>query len=330
MPYNIFTSFIRLPIVIRILIIALFMIFSFGLIVHLLEPKQFPTWFEGVWWAIITTSTVGYGDYTPKTVVGRLAGIALILTGASFVATYFATLATVAVTKQNDVLNGKVAYKGKKHIIIIGWNERSREILRALCSNNKNQAFTLIDETLKSNPLPHMNVHFIQGRSNLDDVLIKANVFEASKVIITADPGKGEYQADMWTILTLLAIKGLNSNIQCIVEILMSEQIANAKRAGADEIVQTNILTSFVMINSISSQEFVTSFLDLLQQLDKRKLTFQSASPDFIDKTFMELCQLLVLDGILLLGVKRGEEVILNPSHPFTIISTDQLIVIND
>lgn len=324
-PYNLFTSFIRLPLVFRILIIALIVIFSFGLIIHLLEPKQFPTWFEGIWWAIITTSTVGYGDFAPKTVIGRLTGIALILTGAGFLATYFVALATVAVTKQNNYLDGKVAYKGKKHIIVIGWNERTREILHTLCSNNKNQAFTLIDETLQSNPLPNMNVHFIQGRSILDEVLIKANVFEASKVIITADPNKGEHQADMGTILTLLAVKGLNPEVQCVVEILTSEQVANAKRAGADEIVQTNILTSLVMINSISSQEHVTFFLDLLNQ---RKLTFQSADPDAVNKTFMELNHLLIQDGILLLGVKRGEETLLNPPHPFTIIPHDQLIVI--
>lgn len=328
MPYNLFTSFVRLPLVIRILIIALIAILSFGLIVHLLEPKQFPTWFEGIWWAIITTSTVGYGDYTPKTVMGRLAGIALILTGAGFLATYFATLAKIAVTKQNDFLNGRVAFKGKKHIIVIGWNERSREILHTLCSNNKNQTFTLIDETLQSNPLPNKNVHFIQGRSNLDDVLIKANVFEASKVIITADPNKGEHQADMGTILSLLAIKGLNREVQCIVEILTSDQVSNAKRAGADEIIQTNILTSFVMINSISSQELVTSFLDLLSQIDKRKLTFQSTDPNVFDKTFMELNHSLLQDGVLLLGIKRGDETILNPPHPFPIIPQDQLIVI--
>lgn len=328
MTYNLLNSFARLPLLLRVLIIALFTIFSFGLFLHLLEPEEFPTLFDGIWWAIITTSTVGYGDYVPETVLGRLAGIALILTGAGFLATYFVTLATVAVTKQNEFMEGKATFSGKNHIIVIGWNERSREILHTLCSNDKNLSIALIDETLETNPLPNLNVHFIQGRSNLDDILIKANIFDAYKVIITADPNKGELQADMGSIVTLLAVKGLNRDVQCIVEILTSEQVANAKRAGADEVVQTNILTSFVMINSITSQELVTSFLDLLNQLDKRNLTFKPATPDLVDMTFMDLSHLLMKEGILLLGIKRGEETVLNPPHPFTIIHQDQLIVI--
>ncbi|MBY0124307.1 TrkA family potassium uptake protein [Bacillus sp. S/N-304-OC-R1] len=330
MQYNLFTSFARLPLIFRVLIISLLLIFSFGMIVHLLEPEQFTTIFEGIWWAVVTAATVGYGDFAPKTVMGRIAGIALIMIGAGFLASYFVTLATVAVTKQNDLIEGRLAFKGKNHLIIIGWNERSREILQALCKNNKDSSFTLIDESLEANPLPDKNVHFIQGRSNLDAVLIKANIFEASKVIITADPNKGELAADMSSILTLLTVKGLNPHIPCIVEILTSEQVANAKRAGADEVVQTNILTSFVMINSISSQELVTSFLDLLRQLDNRKLTLKQVPETIIDMSYMELSQLLIQDGILLLGIKRGEDTTLNPPHPFTIKADDQLIVITN
>lgn len=304
------------------------MIFTFGFIVHIVEPEQFPTLFEGIWWAVVTAGTVGYGDFAPKTVLGRLAGITLIMVGAAFLTSYFVTLATIAVTKQNDLLEGRRAFKGRSHIIIIGWNERSREILHSLCKNKKELTFALIDETLQENPMPNEQVHFIQGRSTVDDILIKANISEASKVIITADPNKGELQADMGSILTLLAVKGLNPKVPCIVEILTSEQVANAKRAGADEVVQTNILTSFVMINSISSQELVTSFLDLLRQLDRRKLTFKAASEDIMNMSYMELSQLLIKDEVLLLGIKRGEETILNPPHPFPILDHDQLIVI--
>lgn len=330
MPYNLFTSFARLPLIFRVLIISLLLIFTFGMIVHILEPEQFTTIFEGIWWAVVTAATVGYGDFAPKTVMGRLAGIALIMIGAGFLASYFVTLATVAVTKQNDLIEGRLAFKGKNHLIIIGWNERSREILQVLCQNNKNLSFTLIDESLEANPLSNKNVHFIQGRSNLDTVLIKANISEASKVIITADPNKGELAADMSSILTLLAVKGLNPQIPCIVEILTSEQVANAKRAGADEVVQTNILTSFVMITSISSQELVTSFLDLLRQLDNRKLTLKQVPEEVIDMSYVELSQILIQDGILLLGIKRGEETTVNPPHPFTIKADDQLIVITN
>jgi len=128
---------------------------------------------------------------------------------------------------------------------------------------------------LDQNPLPNHNVHFVKGVCNQDLVMLQANIHTAQKVIITADTNSGELQADMNTILTLLTVKGLNPDVETIVEILTNEQMANAKRAGADEIIQTNILTSFVMHQSITSQDMVTSFLDLLYQLSEEKVIFQ-------------------------------------------------------
>ena len=93
-------------------------------------------------------------------------------------------------------------------------------------------------------------------------------------MIITADTNSGELQADMNSILTLLTVKGLNPDVETIVEILTNEQMANAKRAGADEIIQTNILTSFVMHQSITSQDMVTSFLGFTLSIVRGKSHF--------------------------------------------------------
>jgi len=38
--------------------------------------------FEGMWWAVTTVTTVGYGDYVPVTDLGRVLGIILQIAGA--------------------------------------------------------------------------------------------------------------------------------------------------------------------------------------------------------------------------------------------------------
>ena len=132
----------------------------------------------------------------------------------------------------------------------------------------------------------------------------------------------------MHTILTLLAVKGLNPQVESIVEILTNEQIANAHRAGADEVIQTNILTSFVMLQSISSQAMVTSFLDLLYQLTEKKLVFQEVTPEDIELDYTTVATRLLNEGRSLLGIKRGEATFLNPQQPFLIEKHDHLIII--
>ena len=40
-----------------------------------------PPMFQGFWWSVVSMTTVGYGDKTPRTVVGRFLGIVRIFTG---------------------------------------------------------------------------------------------------------------------------------------------------------------------------------------------------------------------------------------------------------
>ena len=55
---------------------------------------------EAVWWAIVTTTTVGYGDYTPVTTVGRLIAVAVMIVGIGLIGTISATVAAFFVTRR--------------------------------------------------------------------------------------------------------------------------------------------------------------------------------------------------------------------------------------
>ncbi|MHC0038408.1 ion channel [Pseudoneobacillus sp. C159] len=251
MHHSLYVFFLRLPPLLRIFLIALAFILLFGWVIHLIEPENFKTSFEGIWWAIITMSTIGYGDFVPKTTLGRIIGIILILFGAGFISAYFFNLATSAISKQNKYMEGKLTFHGEGHLVIIGWNERAKEITHSVSEYDHYKNIVLIDESLKENPLPGKPIHFIQGRPSNDEVLLKANLQSASKIIITADQNKDEYQADMNSILALIAIKGLCPGITCIIEILTTEQIKNAKRAGADIIIETNQIVSKNILTNI-------------------------------------------------------------------------------
>ncbi|MDQ5975601.1 MAG: voltage-gated potassium channel [Actinomycetota bacterium] len=52
------------------------------------------TFREAIWWAVVTTTTVGYGDYTPVTQAGRLVAAVLMIVGIGLIGTVSATVAT--------------------------------------------------------------------------------------------------------------------------------------------------------------------------------------------------------------------------------------------
>jgi voltage-gated potassium channel len=68
-----------------------------GWLVSLLEPESFESIGEGLWWAVTTVTTVGYGDVVPSTGAGRIIGVALMLTGFACLAFVTATMASMIV-----------------------------------------------------------------------------------------------------------------------------------------------------------------------------------------------------------------------------------------
>jgi voltage-gated potassium channel len=55
-----------------------------------------------LWWAVVTTTTVGYGDYTPVTLPGRVIATAVMVVGIGLIGTVSATVAAWFVTRHSD------------------------------------------------------------------------------------------------------------------------------------------------------------------------------------------------------------------------------------
>jgi voltage-gated potassium channel len=60
--------------------IALVVILLAGLLMAAIEPTVKSPW-DGIWWAWVTVTTVGYGDIVPTTAAGKMFGALLILLG---------------------------------------------------------------------------------------------------------------------------------------------------------------------------------------------------------------------------------------------------------
>ena len=245
--------FNRLHILIRLIIVVLLLVFVFGCLIHLLEPDTFHTIGEGVWWAIQTMATVGYGDIVPTSTFGRAVAFFAILLGGGFVAYYFTSMASYMIRTQTGLTLGTEAYKGHGHIILIGYNERSKKIIQSLEAYPHIQ-IVLVDATLKEHPLPHSDLFFIHGDSTREETWIQANVTKSRLVVITADPSKTEKDSDMNVITSLLAAKGVYQSAYCISEILTPSHVQNALRAGASTIIKTNDLVGMAFSDVITNQ----------------------------------------------------------------------------
>jgi voltage-gated potassium channel len=67
--------------------------FGAGLLMTVVDRESYPSVGSGLWWAVQTVTTVGYGDHVPENVVGRLVAAAVMLLGVGFL-----TIITAAIT----------------------------------------------------------------------------------------------------------------------------------------------------------------------------------------------------------------------------------------
>ncbi|EIT85606.1 Ion transport 2 domain-containing protein [Fictibacillus macauensis ZFHKF-1] len=248
-----FFSYLRLPLLLRIFSIIGPLIILFGIIIHFIEPTNFPTIFEGIYWAVITGATVGFGDFVPKTAYGRMMSILLVFMGSAFIGFFTVNVAAAIIQKQNKYKEGNFMFKGREHLIIVGWNERSKQTISELLHQPQPpyKHIVLIDETLKENPMYQQELLFINGSPVQDDTWAQANVKTASTVLITADQNLKESAADMQTILAVLTVRGVHPDVVILAEILTAEQKQNGYRAGADDLITTTVIASNVMVNRL-------------------------------------------------------------------------------
>ena len=64
----------------------IFFVVVFGYVFYLTEPEV-NSFGDGIWWALVTVTTVGYGDITPSTTLGRFVASALMFLGLGLIAT---------------------------------------------------------------------------------------------------------------------------------------------------------------------------------------------------------------------------------------------------
>jgi voltage-gated potassium channel len=74
-------------------------VLAFGVVERLVDPKTFHSIWLGMWWAVETVTTVGYGDIVPDQTAGKLIAAFLMLGGLSLIAVVTAAITSGFVSR---------------------------------------------------------------------------------------------------------------------------------------------------------------------------------------------------------------------------------------
>jgi voltage-gated potassium channel len=217
---------------------------------------------QGLWWAVVTITTVGYGDITPKTLGGRLVGMALMVGGVLTLSLVTATVASIFVERKFRRERGLETIKQINHVLLLGWHYDGEALLTQLLRRLPPTTKVVLVNELPPEKMDSLRLKFptneplfVRGDHSREEVLLKANVRRAFKAMILAGRHEGETaaQVDQRTLLTALTLKSLNPKIKLIAELLRPENQPYLERAGVEQILIRGQYDSSLLAGAIAS-----------------------------------------------------------------------------
>jgi voltage-gated potassium channel len=239
-----------------------------GITIFLVEAKVNPgleTMADGIWWSLVTVTTVGFGDITPVTPLGRIVG-AVMMVGGMF------TLALFAGIVGSSLVKGMLSIREEQfrmsdyvnHVVVCGYDASSHMLLEALQLNLDlgETRVVFFDDHERPRDLPP-DFLWVEGDPTKESELDKVRLAHASAVIVAGARDVPPQAADASTILTVFTIRSHIKNqrklaskrkrqLYVVAEILDSENVDHARTAGANEVIETRRIGAAMVAHAIA------------------------------------------------------------------------------
>lgn len=245
--FELLTSKLVIASLITILVFTVLM-----LIIFLSEQKTnsaINTLFDAIWYTLVTITTVGYGDITPHSILGRTSAMILLLAGVALFGALSGKFASFLFDRQQKKDRGLLKMnKIKNHFLICGWKPNFERILEGILLANPEippEKIILLNnssqnemEKIKADSR-FKNINYIHGDFTDEDTLLKSQIKTAERTLILADNSENfsSLETDSRTVLAVITIKNLNPKIYCVAEIIDSKFEKHLSLAHCDEII---------------------------------------------------------------------------------------------
>ena len=319
-----------------------------AVVLHLVERghnEAFGTIGDSLWnvWILIFSGEVE----NPKSLAGRIAAMVLLVAGVGLAGLFTASVASLLVERylrRRDVSH----FEMDDHLVLCNWAPRALDWIREVHSKiiTDPRPIVIIHDNPDEIDLPDKqdepafnDVYIVKGDPTNEIILHRAKVAHAYSVVILSDSREGKH-ADGKSILTCIAIRQIcrgEHEPNIVVECHNPNNRFHLLKAGASEIVSSDSLGIRLLARSALFHGMTQFYQELLTvRRDANEVYLVPAPAGLVGLEFVELAEMFMRyrkdrRSCLLIGIQRGEEMLINPigDEAGPLQADDQLILLS-
>lgn len=237
---NLFLGKVKESQAIRLAVIGAGFVILGAVAFSITQGRAFTT---SLYWAITTATTVGYGDVTPKNLVGRAVAVGTMLTTIPLFAAAFASFAaSLGAARLGRLLHVGRALPEQGFVVIYGMDPTVPRVASEL--HAAGQAVVVVADTDGSS-LPEA-VHVVRGDPTNEDVIRRARPERARQVLLTGG-------SDGEVLVSAIGLHHVAPDVPTLA-ITQNDKVAQALRdLGISQTISADVLLGHTLAKSLET-----------------------------------------------------------------------------
>jgi voltage-gated potassium channel len=198
---------------------------------------------DAFYFTVVTGSTVGYGDITPRSEVARLFGVSVLLVNVAAFAVALGVLLTPAIEARLARALGRMSETDlerlDRHVIVLGYGDLTEPVLDELGT----ERFLVIAPEDRTRALRERDVPVLAGDPSDEETLERAGVERARAAVAATND-------DAADALAILTARQLNPELRIVAAATHRENVRKLERAGANTVISPATIGGRLLVRS--------------------------------------------------------------------------------
>ncbi len=233
---------------------------------------------QALWWSIVTSTTVGYGDLFPLSNAGKIVAVLLPITmGIGIGAAFITHVASSLIERRDKKMHGEKEYTNNDHILLVGLTEETEQLIEEIQKDETyaSQEVVLVADIAR-HPFPNLeNVFFVKGRPDTLFALKKANTKAAKRIVIHT----GSDEETLFALINALKLKKETCEITVRCKSTQSLDTFSSVPGDFQVIMQ---MTAEMMVQAMQDKVHIP--LQTLLRNDADEEIYYIVTPDSVQK----------------------------------------------